>query len=82
MNQHKQNAYKSVQQKNEERAAFNNARGLQFECYERDQIVQNELKNNTQYVKQQSHFDQQKAKREEADRKAAPSGLITTAIRD
>ena len=81
-NQQLENSHRAVDEKLQERAAFNNARGLQFECYQRDHIIRDEKLKNTQNVKKQQEFDRERAQRELAERRAAPSGLITTEIRD
>lgn len=40
--------------------------------------MQNELQNNTQFLVHQQNFDREKSRKEESERKAAPSGLVRT----
>lgn len=55
-----------------------NHKGFEFECYTRDQLVAQEKQNTTQFVKNQSEADRQRALAEQQARRAAPANLITT----
>lgn len=61
----------------EDREAFQRAKGLTFECYTRDQIVAQERKATTDFQKQQQAEDSAKKAGELAERRALPPGFLT-----
>lgn len=74
--QYQSSAEKSHHDKYRERDDFNQAPGLEFECYTRDQVIAQERRQTTDFVKQQQAKDRQKRDNEFKERRDVPAGFL------